>query len=90
MLKSIKNLKNAFEGFGDWKEAIIEHNGKDYKVTFKQFDKGSEFGINEGRISKLTIKVDGKVTANYDRGWDIEPSDENTKAILEEVLSNEN
>ena len=28
---------------------------------------------DEGRISKLTIKIDGKITANYDRGWDIEP-----------------
>jgi hypothetical protein len=30
--------------------------------------------INEGRISKLTIKINGKITANYDRGWDIEPA----------------
>ena len=54
-IKSIKNLQNPFEGFGQWKEAIIEHKRKEYKVTFKQFEEGSEFGINEGRISKLTI-----------------------------------
>lgn len=90
MLKSIKNLKNAFDGFGEWKEAVVEFEKKDYIVTFKQFDKGSEFGINEGRISKLTIKVDGKITANYDRGWDVEPIDKGSRAVLEEVLSNEN
>lgn len=39
----------------------------------KSFDEGSQWGINGGRISKLTIKIDGKITANYDRGWDIEP-----------------
>ena len=41
----------------------------------KSFDEGSEWGINGGRISKLTIKIDGKITANYDRGWDIEPDE---------------
>ena len=88
-LKSIKNLKNPFEGFGQWKEAIIENKGKDYKVTFKQFEEGSEFGINGGRISKLTINLDKKKLANYDRGWDIEPMDENTKAVLQILLDNE-
>lgn len=67
----------------------IENKGKDYKVTFKQFDEGSEFGINGGRISKLTINVDNKKVANYDRGWDIEPVDEDTKAVLEILLDNE-
>ena len=89
MLKEIRNLKNAFEGFGNWKEATVEYKGKEYKVTFKQFEEGSEFGINNGRISKLSIKVDNKVIANYERGWDIEPTGE-AKAILEEVLDNEN
>ena len=88
-IKSIKNLKNPFEGFGQWKEAIIEHKRKEYKVTFKQFEEGSEFGINEGRISKLTINCDKEKLANYDRGWDIEPADEDTKAVLEVILDNE-
>lgn len=45
----------------------------------KAYKKGSKFGINGGRISKLTIKVNGKVTANYSRGWDVEPTDEPTR-----------
>ena len=88
-LKSIKNLKNPFEGFGQWKEAIIENKGKDFKITFKQFDKGSKFGINGGRISKLTINKGKEKVANYDRGWDIEPTDDDTKAVLELLLDNE-
>lgn len=88
-LKSIKNLKNPFEGFGQWKEAIIENKGKDYKITFKQFEEGSEFGINGGRISKLTISLGKEKVANYDRGWDIEPTDEDTKEVLELLLYNE-
>ena len=88
-IKSIKNLQNPFEGFGQWKEAIIEHKRKEYKVTFKQFEEGSEFGINEGRISKLTINCGKAKLANYDRGWDIEPVDKDTKAVLEVILYNE-
>lgn len=88
-LKSIKNLKNPFEGFRQWKEAIIENKGKDYKVTFKQFKEGNVFGINGGRISKLTINKGKEKVANYDRGWDIEPTDDDTKAVLELLLDNE-
>ena len=39
------------------------------------------YGINGGRIIKMQIKIDGKTVVNYDRGWDIEP-DENNEMIL--------
>ncbi|MDY4578722.1 MAG: hypothetical protein SO471_12390 [Anaerobutyricum hallii] len=45
----------------------------------KAYDEGSDYGINGGRISKLSIKIDGEWVVNYDRGWDIEP-DENDEA----------
>ena len=54
-----------------WKQGTIEVNGKQYEYCIKQYDEGSEFGINGGRISKLNIRVNGKEVANYDRGWDI-------------------
>lgn len=47
----------------------------------KAYDEGSVYGINEGRISKLTIQIDGKTVVAYDRGWDIEP-DENDQAAM--------
>lgn len=61
-----------------WHEGTIGIPMQDggYKIVHywvKSFDEGSQWGINGGRISKLTIKIDGKITANYDRGWDIEP-----------------
>lgn len=61
-----------------WHEGTIGIPMQDggYKIAHywvKTFDEGSQWGINGGRISKLTIKIDGKITANYDRGWDIEP-----------------
>ena len=69
-----------------WKEGSIGIPLKDggKKIAHywaKVYDEGSEFGIDEGRISKLTIKIDGKTVVNYDRGWDIEP-DENDRATM--------
>ena len=41
----------------------------------KRYEEPSEvYGLNGGKISKLTIKIKGTVAANYDRGWDIEPT----------------
>ena len=67
-----------------WSEGTIgipekDNNGKTIcHYWVKHFEEPSHFGINEGRISKLMIKINGRVTCNYDRGWDIEPEDEPT------------
>jgi len=56
----------------------------------KNFSEGSEYGINGGRISKLSIKIDGKYVANYDRGWDIKPDKNDKPAMLAySILLNE-
>ena len=73
-----------------WKEGSIKVNGEIFQYWIKQFDKGSEWGIDGGRISKLTLNRDGKEVCNYDRGWDIEPKDENTRLALEILLHSEN
>ena len=57
---------------GSWVDAIIDG----YYVTAKVFSNPSMFGINSGRISKLTVVADtewnyDKIVVNYDRGWDI-------------------
>jgi hypothetical protein len=63
-----------------WHEGTIGIPMQDggYKIAHywvKSFDEGSEWGINGGRISKLMIKIDGRITANYDRGCDIDPDE---------------
>lgn len=62
----------------------IQENGKmaacHYKV--KYYTEPSRFGIEGGRISKLTIRREGKFTCNYDRGWDMEPEDEATRTAV--------
>lgn len=44
----------------------------------KTAEENQEAGM--GRIVKLQIKIDGKTVVNYDRGWDMEP-DENDELI---------
>ena len=58
-----------------WKETEI----KGYKFTFKIYDIGSIFGINDGRVSKLSIRKNGKELYNYDRGLDFNNLDEDGK-----------
>ena len=70
----------------------IQENGKmaacHYKV--KYFDKPSRFGIEGGRISKLTIRREGEFTCNYDRGWGMEPEDEATRTAVALLMKDYN
>ena len=55
----------------------------------------SGFTPMESRASRVPqsgqmLKRDGKVVCNYDRGWDVEPADENTQLALELLLHSEN
>ena len=70
-----------------WHEGTIGipiKNGKTKIAHYwvKAYERGSKYGINGGRISKLTIKIDGEKVANYDRGWDIKPEDHGDAALI--------
>ena len=56
----------------------------------KAYARESEWGINGGKISKLAIRIDGEWTANYDRGWDIEPVTENAQLAVAAILHSMN
>lgn len=73
-----------------WKEGTVSVNGEIFHYWLKQYEEGSEFGINGGRISKLTIKRSGREVYNYDRGEDIAPIDKNTETALEIILKRNN
>jgi len=49
-----------------------------------------EDGINGGRISELTIKVGGRITCKYVRGWVKEPEDTPTKIAIHILLEQYN
>jgi len=76
-----------------WSEGIIAcpMTGGKYKYWVKHFEEGSQFGIDGGKISKLTIrKVDStRDLCNYDRGWDVKPIEE-VKAVYAIILSKYN
>ena len=70
----------------NWKEGALRVHKGFYHYWVKQYAEGSQFGIEGGRISKLMLKRKGEIVCNYDRGWDIEPVDEETQTALEIML----
>jgi hypothetical protein len=76
-----------------WSEGIIAdvNTNVGYKYWVKHFEEGSEFGIDGGKISKLTIRKVGESRdlCNYDRGWDVEPADQ-VKAVYAIILEKYN
>jgi hypothetical protein len=75
-----------------WVEGTVDG----FRFQAKVFDEGSQFGINEGRVSKLNIWDESKRLAcgniftasivNYDRGWDIKPKKKTERDILNAVV----
>jgi hypothetical protein len=59
---------------GNWQELDLSFDGRHYYAQAKVYDEGSEYGINEGRVSKLGIRLceTKEYVYNYDRGQDIE------------------
>ena len=66
-----------------WKEGTLKVRNSIFKFWVKHYDEGSPFGIDEGRISKLTLKRDDLTVCCYDRGWDILPVDDDTETAFE-------
>lgn len=73
-----------------WKEGSLRVNGDIFHYWKKQYNEGSERGINGGRISKLMLKRNGEIVYNFDRGEDVAPVDQNTAFALEILLHSEN
>ena len=73
-----------------WRKGDITVNGESFQYCMKQYEGGSEWGIEGGRISKLMIQRDGETVCNYDRGWDVRPTDGNARLALELLLHSEN
>ena len=74
-----------------WQEGTIgiPKKGGGYTVIHywaKVYDTRSRYGIDGGRISKLTLKADGKVIYNYDRGEDVPPQNEAAEMALAILL----
>lgn len=70
-----------------WINGNVSANGKEYRINAKVFLDGSEFGIDNGQISKLFIvdKSTNKTIVNYDRGWETKP-DKSFEPIYAEII----
>ena len=89
-MKSLIEYINERQLGQGWKseESI---NGK-YVATILSFDQPSRYGIDGGKISKLTIqdkKNKSRWLCNFDRGWDIEPEDE-VRDFYDEIIKKYN
>ena len=73
-----------------WKEGSIKVHDNIFHYWLKVFEEPSQFGIDGGRISKLMLKCNGEIVCNYDRGWDIEPTDPDAQIALELLLHSNN
>ena len=73
-----------------WKKGSIKVRDNIIRYWIKCYERGSKFGIDKGRISKLMLKRKEEIIANYDRGWDIEPVDEDTEIALAILLLEHN
>ncbi len=74
---------------GAWVTGVV--NNGEYEFEGKVFEESSQFGINQGNVSKLLIREGNTkgfegVFVNYDRGWDIEPETEEEQSVFLEVL----
>ena len=74
-----------------WKEGTIgiPKKGGGYTVVHywaKGYEKKSKYGIDGGKISKVTLKINGEVVYNYDRGRDVPPQNEAAEKALAILL----
>ena len=74
-----------------WERGEINYNGTTYYWEAKVYDEPSEFGIDNGRISKLCVSLDpslglNSAVINYDRGWDIYPETEEEHIIFAQIM----
>ena len=71
---------------GLWKEGGMKVGNSIFRFWAKVYDLPSDYGIENGRISKLSLHRNGELVCNYDRGWDIEPVDDDTKMAVAVML----
>ncbi len=70
-----------------WKEDSIKIGSKIYHYQAKVYDMPSNYGINQGRISKLSVSLEGRTVINYDRGWDKKPVTQEEESVLSIILN---
>lgn len=74
-----------------WSEGSIKIGKSIFHYWVKYYEEPSQtYGLEGGRISKATLKRDGKIVYNYDRGLDIAPADQETEMALAILMKDYN
>ena len=74
-----------------WNKGSIKIENQTFTYSAKVYGEPSEdYGIEDGKISKLEIRLGDTPVARYDRGWDIEPETENAQLALLAILKRAN
>ena len=78
---------SATKPTGDgWVEGALVVLDSRFHYWLKPYEKRSKYGINGSRVSKLMIKRGNAVVCSYDRGWDVQPVDDETRLAMEIIL----
>ena len=81
------NITGTAQACNEWTFAIATANGKEFRIMLVRFEEPSNYGIRQGRISKLRMNnVDCSEFINYDRGWDMRPVSTEAKAVLAAII----
>ena len=75
-----------------WKEGSLKIHDSIFHYWMKVYEEGSQFGIDGGRISKLTIRKldESRDLVNYDRDWDVEPTTDEVREVYAIILEKYN
>lgn len=57
-----------------------------YKYSIKRQNIKKKYSIKNGRISKLSARINYDWIFNYDRGWDIKPQEKIAKKALKMLV----
>ncbi|MBZ2134830.1 hypothetical protein K1I87_01220 [Streptococcus gordonii] len=69
-----------------WQEGIFTSRNRKVVYLAKVSTEPFEDGIDNGRIFKLGVDVDGEEVISCDRGWEMYPEYESLEEILDLIL----
>lgn len=74
-----------------WTTGSMTVNGIVIHYCVKHYEEPSEvYGIDGGRVSKLSLKQNDRIVTNYDRGWDVKPETKEAEIALNILLAKYN
>ena len=81
---TITKINRRTSSGGAWVTGTIAGH-KFNALVFAEHAVCPSYELDDSRISKLWLQriSDGKTVVNFDRGWDVEPTDNTAKAIVD-------